>query len=276
MRTVITLTAVCCLLAAHAQQQVRFTRWDAIRTDNDLVKGRAAKAALQATGLPEEQQALVLSNSAPEFLPASLRNDSARQANAPYLTNYVAFRVFSFHEDTVPFTVVMVPAKDNIHMPEDLRPTADLFLAVVDSGLAEATQARPRPEISRGPRWKNLPQATILAPAEVYATYDLGSDAVARQALADAGMSVPEIEAVTFRSHERNWPDGIDSFEERSKLISSFGKYKAYVGASWDDKVVLIVPVEKNKRMPKLMRPYVDIYLVYAKSAVSIKARKRK
>ncbi|MBV6404999.1 MAG: hypothetical protein IT228_05735 [Flavobacteriales bacterium] len=276
MRTLFTLTSVCCLIALHAQQQVRITRWDAIRADNALIKGRAAKAALQATGMPEEQQALVLSNSTPELLPASLRNDSARQANAPYLANYAAYRVFSFHEDTVPFTVVMLPAKDNIHMPEDLRPTADLFIAVVDSGLADAAPARQRPEISRGPRWKDLPQATILTPADVYATYDLGADAVARQALADAGMSVPEIEAVAFRSHERNWPDGIDSFEERTKLISSFARYKAYVGATWDDKVVLIVPVEKNKRMPKLMRPYVDIYLVYAKSAVAVKSKRRK
>ena len=39
---------------------------------------------------------------------------------------------------------------------------------------------------------------------------------------------------------------------------------------------IWIVPVEKNKSMPKLMRPYVDIYLVYAKSAVSVKASRRK
>ena len=264
------------MLALDAQQQVRITRWDAVRTGNELIKGRSAKAALQATGLPEDQQTLVVNNSGPQFWPTSLANDSARQASAPYIGNYVAYRMFSFHEDTVPYTVVMIPAKDNIHMPEDLRPTADLFLAVADAGLTDAAPARQRPEISRGPRWKDRAQATILAPAEVYATYDLGADAVARQALSDAGMSTPEIEAVAFRSHERNWPDGIDTYEERSALISQFGKYKAFVGATWDDKVVLIVPVEKNKSMPKLMRPYVDIYLVYAKSAVSVKAPRKK
>lgn len=276
MRSLFTLLAACSVLALHAQQQVRITRWDAIRTGNELIKGRSAKAALQATGLPEDQQALVVTNSGAQFWPVALANDSARQASAPYIANYVAYRMFSFHEDTVPFTVVMVPAKDNIHMPEELRPTADLFLAVADAGLADAAPARQRPEISRGPRWKDRDQAIILKPAEVYATYDLGSDAIARQALSDAGMSTPEIEAVAFRSHERNWPDGIDTYEERSALISQFGKYKAFVGASWDDKVVLIVPVEKNKSMPKLMRPYVDIYLVYAKSAVSVKASRRK
>jgi len=276
MRSLFTLFAACCVLALQAQQQVRITRWDAIRTGNDLIKGRSAKAALQATGLPEDQQTMVVTNSGAQFWPVSLMNDSARQASAPYIGNYVGYRMFSFREDTVPYTVVMIPAKDNIHMPEDLRPTADLFLAVADVGLADAAPARQRPEISRGPRWKDRDQATILKPAEVYATYDLGSDAVARQALADAGMSIPEIEAVAFRSHERNWPDGIDTYEERSALISRFGKYKAFVGASWDDKVVLIVPVEKNRSMPKLMRPYVDIYLVYAKSAVSVKASRRK
>src|SRR5262249_35194237 len=127
-----------------------------------------------------------------------------------------------------------------------------------------------------GPQWKHRPQVMILRPDDLYATYDLGSDDVARKALETSGMSQPEIDAVVFRSHERNWPDGIDSFDERAPQLASFKKYKAYVGAEWDDKMVVIVPVEKNKSMPKLMRPYVDVYFVYAKTALQVKAQKKK
>ena len=37
--------------------------------------------------------------------------------------------------------------------------------------------------------------------------------------------------------------------------------------------MLLIVPVEKNKKMPALMRPYVDLYFIYSASAVVIKEK---
>ena len=64
--------------------------------------------------------------------------------------------------------------------------------------------------------------------------------------------------------------------EERQKLLPKFTKYKAFLGAKWDDKVLLIIPVEKNKKQPTLMRPYVDLYFVYNASAVEVKAKKKK
>jgi hypothetical protein len=94
------------------------------------------------------------------------------------------------------------------------------------------------------------------------------------EALRKRGMSQAEIDAVVFRNHERNWPDGIDSFEERYPRLTDFKKYKCFQGAKWDDKILLIVPVEKNKKMPALMRPYVDLYFIYATSAVEVKEKK--
>ena len=87
------------------------------------------------------------------------------------------------------------------------------------------------------------------------------------------GLSRSEIDAVVFRSIDRNWPDGIDTFEERQKFVSHFVKYKAYFAARWDDKVLLIIPVEKNRKQPVLMRPYVDLYFVYNASAVEVKKK---
>jgi len=277
MRTVLlTALMIAAGLTTVAQYEVRITHPEVLRTSNDVLKGKAAKAGLQAAGLPEDQQQQVLLNSSTDVWPTGLANDSARKANAPYIKNYSAFRLFSYTEEEVPLTVVMLPAKDNIHMPEELRPAADLFVVLPDSALTAVEAPKTRPEISRGPRWKNRDMALILRPDELYATYDLGNDETARKALEASGMSQPEIDAVVFRSHERNWPDGIDSFDERAPLLNNFKKYKTYVGADWDDKVLVIVPVDKNKSMPKLMRPYVDVYFVYAKTALQVKAQKKK
>jgi hypothetical protein len=188
--------------------------------------------------------------------------------------NYTAYRVCTYTEDSVKRSVLMVPARSNIHMPEDLRPQADFYLAVPDAALEEVVAAQPRPTISRGPRWKNLREARIIKPDELYATYDLGSDSAGLEALRSRGLSQPEIDAVVFRSHERNWPEGMDSFDERYPRMADLKRYKAYFAARWNDKVLLIIPVEKNRKMPALMRPYVDIYFIYAASAVEVKERK--
>jgi hypothetical protein len=37
--------------------------------------------------------------------------------------------------------------------------------------------------------------------------------------------------------------------------------------------VLLIIPVEKNRRMPVAMRPFVDLYFVYKASAVKYKSK---
>ncbi len=264
------------LFAAAQQQQVKIADPGVLNNPQPVRKSRGAEAALQAAGVTAEQMAQVLGYGDSENWPEGIKNDSLRAENQAYIQNYVCFRIASYPEDSLTKTILMVPARENIHMPEAMRPLSDLYLLVPERGIADVNSSKQRPEISRGPKWKNLATAKILKPEELYATFDMGRDSVALKALQDRGMSQAEIDAVVFRSTDRNWPDGIDSFEERQKLLPKFTKYKAYLGAKWDDKVMLIVPVEKNKKQPILMRPFVDLYFVYNVSAVEVKAKKKK
>lgn len=264
------------LSAAAQQQQVKISDARILDDPEPVRKSRGAEAALQASGVTAEQMVQVLQYGDAEHWPAGIKSDSLRLVNQPYIQNYACFRVASYPEDSVTKTIIMVPARDNIHMPEEMRPLSDFYLLVPEGAIADVNTGRQRPEISRGPKWKNLAMAKIMIPEDLYATYDLGRDTVALKALTDRGLSQPEIDAVVFRSTDRNWPDGIDSFEERQKLLPKFKKYKAFLGAKWDDKVLLIIPVEKNKKQPILMRPFVDLYFVYNASAVEVKAKKKR
>ncbi|MCB9169098.1 MAG: hypothetical protein H6594_01965 [Flavobacteriales bacterium] len=258
------------------QEQVRIIDATAIaRTDGPL-KDRNAIAGMEAAGISEEEKATVVRNSAPELWPLGLADDSARAADLPYIRNYNAYRLCRYKEDTLAWSIVMLPARENLHMPEELRPTADLFLLVPDAALEKVEPAKKRPEISRGPSWRAREKVSIVTPDALYATYDLGHDEAGMKALRDQGMSTAEVDAVVFRCHESNWPEGIDTFDERYPRLDQFKKYKAYLGAAWDDKVLVIVPFEKNRRMPILMRPYVDIYMVYARTGVQIKGGKNR
>lgn len=262
-------------LPSLAQQQVKIADAGALVLDPDLHKSKAALAGMQAAGITSEQEDLVLNYSDPRLWPAGIATDSARKANAAYFQNYAAFPLCTYQEDSTQMSVLMIPAKENIHMPEDMRPVADLYLVLPTRATRDVASTKPRPAISKGPRWKNLPEARILSPGDLYATFDMANDQEALDALNKRGMSQPEIDAVIFRCHERNWPEGIDQFDERYPRLNEFKKYKAFVGAKWADKVLLIVPVEKNKKMPKLLRPYVDIYFVYSAQAVEIKKSRK-
>lgn len=262
-------------LSTAAQDQMRITDASKLLLEPDLAKNKNAISGLQAQGITSEQEDLVLVYSDPKYWPHGLGTDSARTANAPYMQNYVTFLVARYMQDSTEMAVVMVPARDNLHMPEDLRPVADIYFVVPFNVLSSVLPAAPKPSISRGPRWKNLPAAKIIDVSELYATPDLGRDSAALEAFTRRGMNQAEIDAVVFRSHQSNWPEGIDEFQERQALLPQFKKFKAFVGAKWGDKVLLIIPVEKNKGMPKLMRPYVDIYFVYKAAAVQVKKSKR-
>lgn len=257
--------------AALAQPQVRITDPKALDTAPDVRRMKAAAAAMAAEGLTREQQELVRRYGDRDDRPEGIRNDSARAANAPYIQNYACFRVCTFLRDGLPTAVLMVPARENLHMPEEMRPRTDFYLVVPERELASANTGRPRPEITGGPSWKGRPKARILKPEDLYSTYDLAHDSTALAALRQSGMTPAEVDAVVFRGHERNWPAGISDFDRRYPHIEQFKRYKAYLGARWGGKVLVIVPEEKNKRMPAPLRPAADLYFVFAAPAVDVK-----
>lgn len=240
----------------------------------DLAQDPAIRSGMQAAGVAEERAQQVLAQGKADNLPTGLRTDSALAANTTAVRNYSAHRVCTYADEQGPKVLVYVPAAENYHMPEELRSREDLYLVLPEPAVSTALMDAQRPKPSKGPSWRRMREARINTPDALYATYDLGTDSTALAKLADNGMSQAEIEAVVFRSHERNWPDGIDAFERRYPKLGSFKKYKAWQAAAWDDKVLLVIPVEPNKRQPVGLRPHLDIYMVYAKSAVEVK-RKR-
>lgn len=236
----------------------------------DLSQDGAIRSGMQAAGVAEEKAQQVLSLGKAQNLPVGLRTDSALAANAGAVRNYSAHKVCNYADASGPKVLVQVPVAENHHMPEDLRSQADLYLVLPEGAVATALMDAQRPKPSKGPSWRRMRKARIITPDAVYATYDLGADSTALAKLVGNGMSQAEIEAVIFRSHERNWPSGIDAFEQRYPRLHDFKKYKAYQAAAWEDKVLLVIPVEENKRQPIGIRPHLDIYMVYAKSAVEV------
>jgi len=261
-------------ISLHAQTHVRIVSPAALVTRPDLALDPAAQAGLKAAGISAEGVADLLRLSDPRAWPAGLRSDSARSANAAALRNYNAYLVCEYADDEGAMTIISLPSSFNFHMPDDLRAKEDFYLVLRAGGIeaVDATALREPP--SKGPSWQRLRPARILRPDGVFATYDLGDDADALAALDKQGLSKAEIEAVVFRSHERNWPEGIESFEKRYPKLKLFRKYKAFRLARWGDKVLVVIPAEANKKSPESIRPRIDVYMVFYHEAVKVKEKK--
>ncbi|MDQ3100178.1 MAG: hypothetical protein M3R08_02215, partial [Bacteroidota bacterium] len=246
---------------ALAQTPVRLIDQKAILGHVSIANAPHALTAMAAQGLDKA----IIENASrygdPANWPIGWRTDSARAANEHILLNAKAYNICSYELNQQPIAIVHIPAIENFHLPEQVRSSSDLYFMARAEGIGELSA--PKPVASEGPSWRSMPKARIMAPAEVYATYDLSLDADAMVVLEKRGLSRPEIDAVIFRSHERNWPDGIDAFEKRRSKLKQFKNFKAYMAAQWGDKVLVVIPAEQNKDLPRSMRPYMDIYMVY-------------
>lgn len=269
LRTTLLLPMLGLTLGLAAQENLRITDIRTLAGSADLASDKAALAGLQAAGLEEQRVSEALAMGKKDHWPEGIRSDSARTVNRISAQNYQAHRFCTFADTLGSHVVVWVPAKENYHMPEDLRPKQDLYLVLPENAVERGITDAQRPKPSKGPGWRTLPTAKILQPDAVYATYDLSRDPEALEALTKHGMSQPEIDAVVFRSQERNWPEGIDSFHERYPRLKDFKKYKAFEAARWNGKVLIVIPAELNRKAPPLLRPYLDIYMVYQQEAVA-------
>ncbi|MCB0765398.1 MAG: hypothetical protein R2815_09480 [Flavobacteriales bacterium] len=278
MLTTRSIPVLCALLASSwlsAQNDLRITDVTALSGTIDPATDKAAMAGLQAAGLPDEQVKEVMAHASPDQWPPGLRTDSARTANATAARNYVAQRVCTYLDSDRTMEVVRIPVMANIHMPDELRMPHDFHLLLPSTSVEVMQAVAQRPKPSKGPAYGSLPSARITRPDGVFATYDLSTDPAAIAALEKRGLSGPEIDAVVFRSQERNWPEGMDSFAERASRSDKFKKFKAYRAAKWDGKVLLIIPAEANKRLPQVLRPYLDIYMVFEEEAVAVAGKHR-
>jgi len=260
-------------VSANAQQVVRLADAQLFVRNADLSLDRSAIAGMQAAGLQQETIEAVLRGSDTKNWPVGLRTDSALMVNRLNVRNYNAVLVCEYNNGVDNLSIVSIAPNHNYHMPDDMSSAEDLYFVVRGGGVAKV-EAVIRPPASMGPNWERMVPARIVKPESIYATYDLGRDTTALGVLARRGMSQPEIDAVVFRSTERNWPEGIDSFEERYPRLSDFKKYKVHQAARWNDLVLVVIPAAENQKMAPALRPFIDIYMVFASDAVQVKSKK--
>ena len=69
-------------------------------------------------------------------------------------------------------------------------------------------------------------------------------------------------------SNEIQWPDAVNTLDERLENRSVMMKYHFYKVASFGNKTIVVVPKEKNKHMPAAFIPQAPMYIIFASKAV--------
>lgn len=114
---------------------------------------------------------------------------------------------------------------------------------------------------------KKANQVVITDLGEMYSTYNITEtekSEVSRQ-LNDKTL----ITEIVRYSKENQWPDAVNTLDERLENRAVMMKYHFYKVASFGSKTIVVVPQEKNKHMPAAYIPQTPMYIIFSSSVVS-------
>ena len=167
----LTFLLLVAVATCQAQTNVRITDPASILPAPAIASDKVAQAGMQASGLSADIIAKVSRSSDAERWPIGLRTDSARVANKAALANYTAYLIGEYATEQGAHIIVSLPLLANIHMPDDLRGKEDIYLIMRAGGAEAIERVEQRTKPSKGPKWEDMPQAKILKPDDVLATY---------------------------------------------------------------------------------------------------------
>lgn len=116
---------------------------------------------------------------------------------------------------------------------------------------------------------KKATPVKIVDLGEMYSTYNLteSDQAEVKRQLDDKAL----LSEIIRYSKENQWPDAVNTLDERLENRSVMLKYNFYRVASFGNKTIVSVPQDKNKHMPAAYIPQGPMYIIFASKVVSSK-----
>jgi hypothetical protein len=222
---------------------------------------RSIWRSLKNSDFSKEQLKMIEWYGKQELRPPHLQ-ERIHEEDRPYFSKMNALEVLTDSIEGI--SLIMIPAPENLHLPKEIRPLADLYMVMPTNAFTTGAHWPRLPsveDLSNGPAIDGLSRMKINDPAAVYGRIDLRSDKDIESMLHKI-MGYRAVDHVQVRCNESGWPSGMNTLAERDQLGDEIKKYKAYALTQWDDKILLIVPAAKNKHINRRARPMADIYLV--------------
>ncbi|HSC54816.1 MAG TPA: hypothetical protein VLC98_14385 [Phnomibacter sp.] len=212
----------------------------------------------------------VLKRSSETGWPSAINSLSGRDSYRDGFVNYNCYYVSDLGSDRV---LLWIPMSENKHMASALQGGYDYYMIYKRSAVQLGDKVKPRfsAVLGSGNSGSQGRATRINDPGQLYSTLDLKKDESGIAAQLEREYGTAGAAEILKRATESGWPYGISDFDRRSNYRARFTEYTAYyiadVGA---EKVLLWIPMNKNKSVPSAMQGENDIYMVYARSAVTL------
>lgn len=212
--------------------------------------------------------------------PENINTLSKRDGKRERFTQYMAYYVADVGSDKV---LLWLPKAENQNVDSDLRLPFDIYMVYKKSAVTLGQKTRPPSSAATGTKTLgggtgsgngsgSGNRATVIKdPGQLYSTYDLEKDESGIASLLRNTYGTAAGNEILKRAVETGWPSGISTFTGRNSYREGFINFVAYYIADiGTDKVLLWIPMNKNGHMPAACRGENDIYMVYARSAVTL------
>ncbi|TXI84105.1 MAG: hypothetical protein E6Q37_09070 [Crocinitomicaceae bacterium] len=208
--------------------------------------------------------------------PAAMQQLDSRISNRANIQLYTVYKILH----TSDYCILIVPAAENKHMPENMRPSQDIFFimtldgAAFEGNIPDAHAVESYDEDEEDEEGSGVTK--IVAPGDLYSTFDLNNNASMRAIVVESGILTEEqFQVIVKLAHEKNWPSGISSLEKRIAVAEKMKEYTAYYIMHFgenEEYVLVWIPIDENVHMPVAMRPtdQEGFYFVLKSTAVEI------
>ncbi|HEX4956756.1 MAG TPA: hypothetical protein VFV46_01155 [Lacibacter sp.] len=113
---------------------------------------------------------------------------------------------------------------------------------------------------------KKVKEVQVTDIAELYSTYKLTKED--RRELSSQLSNQSLIDQIATYSQEENWPDAINTLNDRLKVRATMQKYHFYKVGTFGNKTVVAVPASKNRHMPDGFVPAGALYMIFKNNVV--------
>lgn len=236
------------------------------------------KPAIRLTGTSADL-AKIIKYSNESNWPIAMQQLDSRLANRSSIQLYKVYKILH----TSNFCILIVPATENKHMPENMRPSQDIYFimnlngASFEGNVPVLTNNETDDYSYDDPYGdQDITYAIIVAPGDLYSTFDLNNNSWIRALIVDSGiLTEDQFQIIVQLANESNWPSGISTLNQRIEAASIMKNYKAQYLLNFGENneyVLIWITKEENYHMPVAMQPTNDegFYFVLKASAIEI------
>lgn len=238
------------------------------------------KPAIRLTGTSADLAKIIKYSNEANW-PIAMQQLDSRLANRSSIQLYKVYKILH----TSDFCILIVPAAENKHMPENMRPAQDIYFIMNLNGAAfEGNTPAINYEEEDPYAYEDEYEyddvesvfAKIIAPGELYSTFDLNNNSSIRSLIVESGiLTEDQFQIIVKLANENSWPVGISTLNKRLEAATIMKSYNAQYLLNFGENneyVLVWIPKEENYHMPISMQPTSDegFYFVLKASAIEI------